>query len=526
MTIWWNWSNIIISIDNSPVVWCTLDETQVEKLNWLVSTGDLSAYDLDRNPLNSLTKSERCDNVKIIDWVWWQDIPMEIWNLTNLNELYLTRNSLTVLPIEIWKLTNLTYLSLYTNSLTVLPTEIWNLTNLTVLDLYDNSLTTLPSNISKLTNLQELWLWSNLFTILPPEIWNLTNLTVLDLRDNLLTTLPQDISKLINLQGLSLWGNSLTEIPPGIWNLINLDYLDLNPALLTSLPSEMSNLKNLTGLSLSGNDSLWNLSRRFGKWDDAFNVSQEWIPTEWQTMTISWWGWSNITISVDLPCMEQSELDTLKAVLSSEWLSVYKDVDYYQLDSSSTMTEWCNAKVAYWYGWATIPDAIWKLTKLTHLSLDNNSLTSLSPKIWDLINLTYLTLSNNWLTSLPEEIWNLTNLTGLDFSSNNDLWTISNYFNNESDYVSEYWIIVDSGSSCIRVPIYWVEPTYIDYGTDEISDGPCSEWYVNCDDKLTCDSIWTIDPTSVCYEYSCTWWKRISIVWNWTTIVIEIHTAS
>jgi hypothetical protein len=189
------------------------------------------------------------------------------------------------------------------------------------------------------------------------------------------------------------------------------------------------------------------------------------------------------------------------------------------------MTEWCNAKVAYWYGWITIPDAIWKLTKLTHLSLDNNSLTSLSPKIWDLTNLTYLTLSNNWLTSLPEEIWNLRNLTQLDFSSNPDLWTISNYFHNESDYVSEYWIIVDSGSSCTRVLINQsATPTYNDYGSDEIYDGPCSAGTVNCDDRYTCDSIWTTDPSSVCYEDSCTWYKRISIVWNWTTITITIHT--
>src|SRR5258706_9870417 len=67
-------------------------------------------------------------------------LPSEIWQLTNLESLYLNNNQLSQLPIEIGQLTNLESLHLSNNGLSQLPAEIGQLTNLEWLRL-DNNLT-------------------------------------------------------------------------------------------------------------------------------------------------------------------------------------------------------------------------------------------------------------------------------------------------------------------------------------------------------------------------------------------------
>lgn len=69
------------------------------------------------------------------------EIPREIGNLVNLQELHLERNQLTEIPHEIGHLVNLRTLSLDRNKLTELPHEISNLVNLFHLGLSQNQLT-------------------------------------------------------------------------------------------------------------------------------------------------------------------------------------------------------------------------------------------------------------------------------------------------------------------------------------------------------------------------------------------------
>src|SRR6266516_2542947 len=57
-------------------------------------------------------------------------LPPELWQLTNLQELVLVENQLSQLPSEIGQLTNLQEFSLYQNQLSQLPSELWQLTNL------------------------------------------------------------------------------------------------------------------------------------------------------------------------------------------------------------------------------------------------------------------------------------------------------------------------------------------------------------------------------------------------------------
>ena len=76
--------------------------------------------------------------------------------------------------------------------LTELPDELWELTQLTSLKLSRNQLTGVPEAISRLTNLTTLYLSGNQLTGVPEAIFGLTNLTHLDLRGNPLD-IPQEI---------------------------------------------------------------------------------------------------------------------------------------------------------------------------------------------------------------------------------------------------------------------------------------------------------------------------------------------
>jgi len=93
-----------------------------------------------------------------------KELPKEICELTELNELRPYGLSLTAIPNEIGNLVNLKKLDLSGNTLTTIPTTTGKLTNLKVLDLANNKLETLPEEIKNLKNLQKLKLKGNNFS--------------------------------------------------------------------------------------------------------------------------------------------------------------------------------------------------------------------------------------------------------------------------------------------------------------------------------------------------------------------------
>ena len=145
------------------------------------------------------------------------------------------------------------------NSLSVLPEEIFaGLAALNSLDLGGNGLTALPEGVfSGLTALQLLFLNNNSLTALPPTIFDgLWELGSLSLHDNLLTTLTVGVfSDLAALDTLLLNGNRLVELPPGIFNGLSvLHGLHLYDNSLTALPAGLfSDLRELELLNLSDN---------------------------------------------------------------------------------------------------------------------------------------------------------------------------------------------------------------------------------------------------------------------------------
>jgi len=93
-----------------------------------------------------------------------KDLPKEICELTELNELRPYGLSLKSIPEEIGNLVNLKKLDLSGNNLTTIPTSIGKLSNLKILDLSNNNLDELPLEIKHLQKLQKLKLKGNNFS--------------------------------------------------------------------------------------------------------------------------------------------------------------------------------------------------------------------------------------------------------------------------------------------------------------------------------------------------------------------------
>jgi leucine-rich repeat protein SHOC2 len=87
------------------------------------------------------------------------DVPLVIYQLSSLMELYMTHNKLTRLM-----------------------SGLGNLRNLVHLDFSQNKLTEVPSELGELKALQKLMLKSNHLTSIPEAISDCTSLSILDLR--------------------------------------------------------------------------------------------------------------------------------------------------------------------------------------------------------------------------------------------------------------------------------------------------------------------------------------------------------
>ncbi len=171
-------------------------------------------------------------------------IPVELGQLTNLQQLFLYGNQLSgEIPVELGQLTNLEWLYLSGNQLSgEIPVELGQLTNLQGLNLSGNQLSgEIPVELGQLTNLQQLFLSGNqLSGAIPVELGQLTNLQGLNLSGNQLSgEIPVELGQLTNLQQLFLSGNQLSGcIPEGLRAVEDhdLDQLGLSPCTAIDPP--------------------------------------------------------------------------------------------------------------------------------------------------------------------------------------------------------------------------------------------------------------------------------------------------
>ncbi|XP_042487177.1 probable LRR receptor-like serine/threonine-protein kinase At2g16250 [Macadamia integrifolia] len=234
-------------------------------------------------------------------------IPSSLGNLTTLNSLYLSKNSLTsIIPSSLGQLLNLSVLDLSQNSLTgTVPSFSSALTNLTLLDLSSNFLSgPIPPVLGSLSGLRFLNLSGNsLSDGIPPQLGGLSSLFYLDLGLNSLSgSLPPELSGMRNLQKMSLGKNvlvgSLTNamfsglmrlqfvvlshnnfsgmLPDSLWSMPELGFLDVSGNNLTGiLPNRSSNANaTLPVFNVSGNQfygTLTSLTGRFSSIDLSDN---------------------------------------------------------------------------------------------------------------------------------------------------------------------------------------------------------------------------------------------------------------
>ena len=324
----------------------------------------------------SLTEAlKEPDKVQVLDLSNQEltEIPVDIFQLTNLTVLHLEINQLTALPPEIGQLAQLTELHLEGNRLTVLPAEIGQLDQLIDLRLAGNQLTALPPEIGQLAQLTKLYLGSNRLANLPPEIGQLTQLIDLRLGGNQLIHLPPEIDQLTQLAHLGVNDNQLTVLSAKIGQLAQLAIFHIAHNQLTALPPEIGQLAQLIDLRLDGN-RLTTLPAEIGQL------------TELKQLYLR----SNRLTHCPPEISQLTQLDNL-------------DLGYNQL--------------------VRLPNEIQQLTSLSYLYLMFNNLVVLPAEIGQLTQLTELYLAGNRLTALPAEIRQLTQLATLDLAGNRfSLW--------------------------------------------------------------------------------------------------------
>ncbi|GIY57044.1 leucine-rich repeat-containing protein 47 [Caerostris extrusa] len=178
----------------------------------------------------------------------------DIFKITHLNFLEISKTHLKELPVNIGQLTNLTRLVVSYNDLVKLPSEVENLKKLKFLDASHNALSELPSGLSGLMELMSLNVCSNQLSEIPALNENL-KLVTLNICCNKFSALPVSVcdSNLIHFTDLIANNNLISEIPAEIEQVGSLKVLDLSENQLIAIPGELGNCTKLKELNLKGN---------------------------------------------------------------------------------------------------------------------------------------------------------------------------------------------------------------------------------------------------------------------------------
>ncbi|KAF5290884.1 hypothetical protein FQA39_LY14564 [Lamprigera yunnana] len=178
--------------------------------------------------------------------------------LEYLDKIILNNNNIIEIDEDTFKnLTNLTEIDLGTNLITLKPKLFRYSTNLRLLDISQNNLEYLPIGIfQNLKNLKYLYMWSNKFSTLNTKTFeDLENLEILELRNTNLESLPDDIFySLINLRMISLAMNKLSTLSKNTFrNNQHLEVIQMqqNEDLETLPDYFFSNLTHLKNVELN-----------------------------------------------------------------------------------------------------------------------------------------------------------------------------------------------------------------------------------------------------------------------------------
>ncbi|MDP3532919.1 MAG: leucine-rich repeat domain-containing protein [Alphaproteobacteria bacterium] len=179
-----------------------------------------------------------------------QDQLKKLFSFTWLININIKNCTLDNLPDNINNLINLQQLTLRNCNINYLPDNIGNLLNLEELDLSENPLGALHSAVTILPNLKTLKINKIRMDYLPSNMEGLKSLEVLEADFNNLEYVSNSIGDLKQLKELSLQNNNIEEIHENIGNLENLKKFDISYNPVKTLHSFIGKLINLTHFNL------------------------------------------------------------------------------------------------------------------------------------------------------------------------------------------------------------------------------------------------------------------------------------
>ena len=209
---------------------------------------------MSKNIQKEIKKSTRYPNILLnLSLRKINNIPLEVFNVLNIEQLNLSKNELTKIPVDIEKMINLTHLYLSNNNLSFLPEELFNLVKLKHLDINNNDLIDISTKIGNLIKLEYLHLEYNKLIALPDEIENLRGLILLYVHNNKLIFLSDTIGNLTELKQLYINDNELNSIPSSLGNLTKLTHLDISNNQIITIPNSIRNCKELNIFYINNN---------------------------------------------------------------------------------------------------------------------------------------------------------------------------------------------------------------------------------------------------------------------------------
>ncbi|MCY3413611.1 MAG: leucine-rich repeat domain-containing protein [Candidatus Heimdallarchaeota archaeon] len=385
-------------------------------------------------------------------------IPSSVFDLDQLESLYLWNVNILFLPDYIDRIQNLKRLVISHCNLQSIPDEIVKLINLEVLKLDDNNLQSLP-DLTPLLNLKELSVNNNKLSCLP--IQYLFNLKKLDANNNQVRYIDS-LTQITHLHKVDISFNLINEFPS---LPISLEYLNLQHNKLSSIPTTIFNQLRFLDIRdnpLQGLDMLFythavdklfysNYYQQFDApisypKDEALGmylykfhrmirkglISEEWLDRfllEIQILRLA-------SIKNELLSGILEEQDGLSFSLSgrSGQDAIILPFSLFELQNlvkielldvkmdhlSHLIKHLGNLRVLRIINCrlSTLPDSISSLNSLEILNLERNKLSLLPETIGDLKNLREINLSQNNLLALPLSMKNLTELYFLNLSHN------------------------------------------------------------------------------------------------------------
>jgi len=185
------------------------------------------------------------------------EYPLSLGNLTHINKLWISGDSIITLPNSIINLSSLVDLNITECPKLQLGTLFFlisQLKNLKELDLSENGLSDLPMSLTKLTQLKELWLDNNIFTSVPESVKSLSNLEYLRFFSNNIDSLNITSGDLKSLKGIDLCYNKFDTFPMELINLNKLESVVMWYNEISTIPEDITSLKNLRRLNLQHNN--------------------------------------------------------------------------------------------------------------------------------------------------------------------------------------------------------------------------------------------------------------------------------